>query len=81
MVGINISASNIFGLGYGINIQGSLMLRGKDAGAVHGTWGYSGRLGKDAGLSATLMQGWFNGDPRNGTFNGLLGKGADVSGL
>jgi hypothetical protein len=66
----------VFGIGASLNL--TLLTRGKDAG-LHGNLTGSVRVGAEVGASVNLSEGWYNGDPRNATYNSLMGMGADVS--
>jgi len=81
MIEVNVSWSNILGVGYGINAQIFFMTRGQDAGTFHLTRSSSGKVGVDVGVSDTIVSGWYLGNSRNVTFDGLTGKGIDLSGI
>lgn len=79
VIGLNVGFTNVLGIGYGGNSQILVLTRGKDAG-IHATYGFSGRVGVDVGVSATAFSGYYLGDARNATYGSLLGTGADLSG-
>jgi RHS repeat-associated protein len=80
MVGINGGFNIVIGPGYGGSFQGSLMLRGKDAGSVHLSVTGTVRAGGDAGVSLTAVKGWSTRkNPRLSSFDELMGWGGDLS--
>jgi RHS repeat-associated protein len=67
------------GAGYSINID--FITRGKDAG-LHESQTVSGRIGEEAGVGISFIDGHYNGgvNEANFNYNSLMGWGVDISG-
>ncbi|MGF7073841.1 DUF6443 domain-containing protein [Mucilaginibacter sp. 3215] len=78
-VGLNGTLSDVVGVGGNINAKFAMLTRGKDAWKPSLLLSGSFRVGFDIGISATEERGWYNGDARKATLDGLLGDGQDIS--
>ncbi|XHR97245.1 hypothetical protein ACFJIV_11675 [Mucilaginibacter sp. UC70_90] len=78
-IGINGTVSNVVGAGFNLSAKIVILTRGKDAWKPSLLLSGSLRVGFDIGISATEEKGWYNGDARKATLDGLLGDGQDIS--
>lgn len=79
----NVTVSGSFlavlGIGMGGSYNLTLLTRGKDVG-FHLNHTVSLKVGLEVGASWNVSNGWYIRDPRDATYDSLLGTGADVSG-
>ena len=78
-IGINLTVSDVVGFGFNASIKGVFLTRGIDAGTGNVLLSGSARFGFDIGVTGTVEDGWYLGNPRNATMDGLLGTGQDAS--
>jgi len=78
-IGLNLTVSDVVGVGFNVSVKAIFLTRGKDAGKGNVLLSGSVRAGFDIGVSATEERGWYYGDARNATMAGLLGSGKDLS--